>query len=141
MYSRFLSPEAPSSPQKSIDVTGRSGQLLVSLLDHALMSHVLYLKGYGLLLGGCSSKRRLSTMQNFVARVDQKGIASPSALLSFPKQDLRCMICACELFWLIPRVKSRGSKGNAGACFATQPSAELLQSIQLFLNHATAQLA
>ena len=39
------------------------------------------------------------------------------------------MICACELFWLIPRVKSRGSKGNAGACFATQPSAELLQSI------------
>ena len=28
-------------------------------------------------------------------------------------------------------MKSRGSKGNAGACFATQPSAELLQSIQL----------
>ena len=41
------------------------------------------------------------------------------------------MIYACELFWLIPRVKSRGSKGNADACFATQPSAELLQSIQL----------
>ena len=26
---------------------------------------------------------------------------------------------------------ARRSKGNAGACFATQPSAELLQSIQL----------
>ena len=39
------------------------------------------------------------------------------------------MICACELFWLIPRVKARVSNGNAGACFATQPSAELLQSI------------
>ena len=36
---------------------------------------------------------------------------SPSALLSFPKQELLCMICACKLFWLIPRVD---------ACFATK---------------------
>ena len=40
-----------------------------------------------------------------------------------------CAFYACEPFWLIPRVKSYVSKGNAGACFATQPSAELLQSI------------
>ena len=55
----------------------------------------------------------------------------PSALLSFPKQELLCKICACELFRLIPRVKSRGSKVDAGACFAIKPSTELLQSIQL----------
>ena len=40
-----------------------------------------------------------------------------------------CAFYACEPFWHIPRVKSYVSKGNAGACFATQPSAELLQSI------------
>ena len=42
-----------------------------------------------------------------------------------------CAFYACEPFLLIPRVKLRVSKGNAGACFATQPSAELLQSTQL----------
>ena len=38
---------------------------------------------------------------------------------------------------LPPRVQLRGSKGNAGACFATQPSAELLQNMQLEVLQST----
>ena len=63
--------------------------------------------------------------------LDLPEAAGARAIPTKPLHAFVCMICACELFWLILRVKSRDSKGNAGACFATQPSAELLQSIQL----------